>query len=976
MLNDAVAGQGGLVMLVGEAGIGKTWLAREVALQANRNAKVVLWGCCFEGDWQPAYGPWVEILQEYVRETDPGDLRRLLAHLYTGAGGTPLAQLVPQLCAVLPGLRVAPPLEPEEERLRHYDAVTQLLMAIAKENTVLLVIDDLHWADRDSLRLLRYLGRFAMRSRILLVGVYRESELGLTTQHALSELLPIMQRETNYRHIAVHGLGKEEVAEYLALAAGQRLPEALVQRIYEETSGNPFYVRELFEHLREEGKIRLRGGRWSTDFSIGELGVPAGVRQVVQRRLSRLSDNTNTLLRLAAGFGGGFNASVLQVLAEMPEEELLDCVDEALKAGLLRVVAGVPPTYDFAHAIVRHAVYEELNPDRRVRLHRRIANALERVHAGSEMEHAAELASQYHASAGLPDAAKGIRYALAAAEQAKAAYAHDRATRFLRVAGELAAKGEPAERAEILCKLALAEAETLMLKESPETAWRALDALREAGAAPRERAAFLAAVAAALKAAGAASAVWTPLVEEGLALIGDVHDLVWARLTLLCDLCEPVSNGEITVYRWLGHDPEAVEIARTRGDEEDYALTLTPYDWRSRQETEALLALAREWKRPKAIMRALGLAAEDLIQRHGEFREGEELCRQLLAIGEQYGSIRLQAEALFHMATAQLCSSDVALAQQTAQRAREAVERLGPAHWMLHAQVLGLSSTISYYVTGDWQALEAGAASFVFTHDRDALIFGLAPFAAAAFIHSQSGNAAEARRILSLIMPIAMQMAATDQWQDAVVDFAATAIWQLQLVELAAPCHRLALDLIAAGITTGPVGVQELNAARMAALLGNVQEAKARFEAARQALDVSGRRHVRAIVDFDEAQALLRAGSGERSRILALLDTAIDAFRSIGMPTWVRRALSLREAVDSVPLTVAVPERAYPDGLTSREVEVLRLIAAGKTNNEIAEKLVLSVRTVERHIANIYLKIEAHNRVEATNYALSQGLTP
>src|SRR5690606_1074137 len=210
--------------------------------------------------------------------------------------------------------------------------------------------------------------------------------------------------------------------EYLIQAAGQTLPHALVQAVYAETNGNPFYTHEVWRHLTEEAKITHLTGRWSAESSIDDLGIPDGVRQVVGRRMTRLGEETNALLRVASGLSGEFGLEILQSLVDLPEDKLLDCLDEALQGGLLRVVHNTPPRYDFRHAIVRHTVYETLNPDRRRRLHRRIAEALERAYAGHEQEHAAELAAQYYASLGLFGAERGMPYALAAAKQARDSY--------------------------------------------------------------------------------------------------------------------------------------------------------------------------------------------------------------------------------------------------------------------------------------------------------------------------------------------------------------------------------------------------------------------------------------------------------------------------------------------------------------------------------------------------------------------------
>lgn len=961
-LDAASEGRGGLVVLVGEAGVGKTAIARAFATDARAQGASVLRGSCFEGEWQPPYGPWVEALGGYFRATEPEHLQKAL-----GSGTPPLARLVPEVRAALPETPPTATLSPDQERSRLYDAVTQVLLIAARARPVVLVLDDLHWADRDSLWLLRHIVRFAGNSRLMILGIYRDPDLHL--RRPLTDVLAVLRRETDYERVVVRGLDYPHVAEYLARAAGQDFPEALTRAIYAETGGNPFYTREVFRHLVEEGKIIHRAGRWSTDFSIGALGIPESVRQVLGRRLSRLSEDANAMLKFAAVLTGGFEFRVLQTLTGLPEEALLDCLDEALRAGLIRATGRADAPYDFAHAIVRHALYEELNPDRKTRLHRRIAEVLERVHAGNESEHAAELASQYHASATLPGAERGIPHALAAAEQARAGYAHERAVTFLRMARDLAVRGRPATRAAILCKLALAEAEALMLAEAQGSVEEALTALSEAGAEPAALAGFLATVSRALKDGGASHTVWEPLVQRGLALVGDRRDLTWARLMLLLDRAEPISRGEINVSRWLGYDPQAVAIARAGGDEDDYARTLEPFDWRAREETDAVLALARSWKRPAAIIRALDVVARDFIFRHGDLREATDRLRELLAAGERYGSIPAQAEALVQLALCEAILGDLPLARQTAGRAHDTVGRLGSMHRLRFAET-AVASILAYFLDGDWPALALRAARATADPKSGRGPLGLTAAAFAVFGHNRAGNEAEARRLLEALTPVLERAEPTMYIYNGCVDRAATTVWELAAAELAPRYRRLALDLIAANIGDGPMKTNELIAARMSALLGEMTEAGTYFARARVVLDASGHRPLRAIADHDEALALIRAGSKDTAHVTMLLDAALARFRALGMDGWEKRVHALRESLIA-PTRVGADR---PDGLTTREVEVLRLIAGGKTSKEIAGALFVSVPTVGRHIANIYPKIGARNRADATAYALSQGI--
>jgi DNA-binding CsgD family transcriptional regulator len=978
-LAEAGAGQGGVVVLAGEAGIGKTRLAHEFAQGAVRAGAAVLWGCCFEGDWQPAYGPWAEALGAYAASLPAATLAGQL-----GPGAAPVARLVPAVRAALPDLPTPSLLGPDEERVRLHDALIRFLLAASALRPLVLVLDDLHWADPDSLRLLRHAARFLGRARALVVGAYRDPEAGLTDDHPLMDTLSVLRREGGYTRVALRGFGHDETAEYLAGAAGEPLPGALVRAIGEETGGNPFYAGEVFRHLAEEAKVVRRDGRWWTDRSVHELGIPEGVRRVVGRRVARLSAPTGALLRQAAGFTAGFAFDVLGALTGLPEPALLDCLDEALRAGLLRVDGRAPPRYAFAHAIVRHALYGGLNPDRRARLHRRIALALEQVHrtggGDREPEHAAELAAQYHASAAMPGAERGIPYALRAAERADEAYAHARSAGFLRVARDLAAEGPAAERADILCRLAIAEAEAVELERAEHSVTQALDAMDAASAAPRRCAEFLAVVVRALKDGGASATVWEPLLERGLALTAGPQDLLWARLALLRDRFAFLRSGPIGGALWLGSDPEAVLVARAEGGEEEYARTLNPLDFRTREETEAVLALARSWSRPVAVMRALEVAGRDLLYRHGAFREAIAVHEELLAVSERCGSIPGQGEALAQLTRGHAVVGDLARARETLLRAREVVSRLGPGHRMHRFVPMTRSVTLSYFLDGDWTALAAEAGGYAAGAAAARRPLGLVAAAVAALAASRVGKAADARALLGHVTSLAEGVPPTTYAQNVVVGFAALAVWELEAAEYARSHRRLALDLLRAGIGDTGAGPLELFVARMATLLGDVDEAQDYFERARRKLDADGRTHVRAILDYDQARALIRAGVVDRARIAALLDAALEGFHAHGMLGWAARAAGRR--AELVRAATAAPDppggapRRQPSGLTAREEEVLRLVARGRTNREIAADLVVTVPTVERHVANIYAKIGAGRRYDAIAFARDHGLAP
>lgn len=970
-LAQAAAGNGGVALIAGEPGIGKTRLAHAFADRAEQRGALVLWGRCYEGDWSPPFAPWVEAIGGFVRSAPEERVRDALG-LRAPQGASSLAQIVPDLGPIVADLPALVALGPDEERLRLYDAVVRFLLRLAEQEAVVVVLDDLHWADRATLDLLRHVVYFAAHARLLLLGTYRDLELG--PEHPLTALLPVLRREAGTAPIALKGLEEDEVAQLLGVT-GDGWNATLARTIYGETNGNPFFIEELLRHLVDEVKLVAGREGWTAPTGIEDFGIPEGVRQVVTRRLARLSTDAERLLTHAAVFTGGFDFPVLQSLTDLPEEALLDAIDEALGARLIQPVPGGRERYDFVHAIVRHALTETWSPSRRVRLHRRAAEALTRAYAGREREHAAELAVQYHRSLSLPGAETGLPYALAAAEEAKRRNARDQIVSFLRMARDLAAGADAATRADILARLAVAEAEAVQIEDAQRTTAEALATLDEAGSEPERVADVLVTVARALKQrAYADTRVWRPLVERGLALTGDRHDRTWARLRFLIDPVEPISRETIRAGRWLGYDPEAVAIARATGDEDDYARSFESWDPRTRAETDELVARARGWERPSAIMYALTVAANDYQYRHGAFRDAAALWQELSDLGERTGAIWWQQQAISQITGLHLAFGRFDDARAADARAAELGARLGPG--LTHdLYTTMLEADIALYLGGDWPKIadsltRAADDPALGPHDT-ATLAGAFLGAVAAYAQAEAGKPDQARRLLDALTAIAEQMdpRTASQNDNGTVAYAAGAVWRLRATEYAAAYRRLALALPAAGIGDDPLGSTELSVARMAALLGNAGEATDYFARARQSLDASDRRPLRAIVDLDEADFLLGTGPAHLPRVAELLDTATVAFGALGMTPWLARAEAARAEAD------ALAGRApLPGGLTEREVDVLRLVARGHSDRDISEALFISPRTVNAHMRNMLNKTGAANRTELSVWAFEHGL--
>src|SRR5262249_20565082 len=319
-----------------------------------------------------------------------------------------------------------------EERMRLFDGVSQFLIATARRAPIVLVVDDLQWADASTIALLRHLARGVPAQHIVLLGTYRDSEVDGT--HPLPEARGALRRESGFVRLALTGLDAKAFAALLQRAGEQPLPERLIGAIARETQGNPFFALEVLRHLEEEvGPSHALVE--TTDLDLARIGVPEGVRHVVARRLARLSGPALTLLQAAAAADGTFRLAVAAAVAGLTEAQALDAVDEALTAQL--IAPAEADSYAFTHALVRHTLYGEPNPSRRVRLHRTTAEAMERAGADRLADHAAEIAEQYRLSAALPGAERGVEHALAAAAAADAAYAHDRVAVFVQLALDL-----------------------------------------------------------------------------------------------------------------------------------------------------------------------------------------------------------------------------------------------------------------------------------------------------------------------------------------------------------------------------------------------------------------------------------------------------------------------------------------------------------------------------------------------------------
>jgi phosphoribosyl 1,2-cyclic phosphodiesterase/tetratricopeptide (TPR) repeat protein/anti-anti-sigma regulatory factor len=409
----AQQGRGRLAMVSGEPGIGKTRLTRELAALVEDG--VVLVGQCRDTRGNPTYLPFAEALRSYVA-TVPQELfdEEILPLL------GPLAELAPELRRLVPNLPELPMLSPRHEQLRLMSNVARFIAHAAQRRPWLLILDDLQWADEATLELLIYLGRQVPELPLMIVGIYRDTEL--EQEHPLRQTLSELNRHPGYAWIALDRLDEAGVGEMLAQLWGGSPPTILTAQIYQHTDGNPFYVEAIARSLTDDGVVvRVEGGL--SIQATGEVRLAPSVRDAVWRRIRRLSPDTQTLLRQAAVLGPIFSFQHLRAMSGMTDWEVLEHLDVAQQRRLLQEAPG-EPLLRFSHSEIHYVLYADLGAMRRRLLHRQAAEAIEGTADGKSAPHAAELAHHYYEAG---EWEKAFSHSMTAGRQDALIYANERA---------------------------------------------------------------------------------------------------------------------------------------------------------------------------------------------------------------------------------------------------------------------------------------------------------------------------------------------------------------------------------------------------------------------------------------------------------------------------------------------------------------------------------------------------------------------
>jgi class 3 adenylate cyclase/tetratricopeptide (TPR) repeat protein len=460
-----------VALLSGEPGMGKTRVATHLAHAVHADGFTVLYGRCDE-DLGVLYQPWVEALSHLVKEAPAAVLDGHIERV-----GSDLARLIPALRDRLPGLPSPRESDQETERYLMYAAVADLLEEAGGQEPLLLILDDLHWADAPTLSLLRHVVGAGSSMNVMVVGTFRDSEL--SHDHPLTSLLAALHREQGVQRIKLSGLDPQDVQALMEAAAGQALDQegrTLAAEITRETAGNPFFTEEMLRHLVESRAIvQGEDGRWRLTGNLVDLGLPQSVREVIGQRVERLGADARTALGAAAVIGRDFDLDLLLTLVELPQMQLLDLLDKAVTASLLRESPEQAGRFTFTHALVEHTLYEDLGRTRRTLLHRRVAEDLERLYGADPGPRVGELAGHWAAAVLPADTTKAIKYARLAADRALEQLAPQEAVRWYRQALDLQGQMAGADRAE-RCELLIGLGEAGRQVGDPASRQTLLDA--------------------------------------------------------------------------------------------------------------------------------------------------------------------------------------------------------------------------------------------------------------------------------------------------------------------------------------------------------------------------------------------------------------------------------------------------------------------------------------------------------------------
>ena len=972
---DAVkAGSPRIVLIAGEAGMGKTRLLREMRPIFEAHG-TVLTGRCYEDSTIP-YLPFTEVLRtiferhaDIVSACDQGDREILERLLGRGEATTSLTDLMSS----------------DDRRALLFSAINSLLLRLSKAMPVFLVIDDLHWMDSPSLELLAHLAfpitDAAIRRPVpmLIMSTYRPDGLDQRSSRAVDRL----QREEVCESLALAGLSEQEVEQLIRGVGFQRPSHQFVATVSTATRGNPLFVHEALSYLQSSDAIKERGGYLVVTVAPEDLKLPRQLTDIISARAAGLAEEDRNILTLAAFLGDNFPYETLSAVCGRSEDSLLDILDRAVRDHFLANEAG---GFRFAHPLIRHVLYGEASLPRRHRLHKQLADALQEHYGALADDHTGEIAHHLMNCGTRANPATVLEFCQSAGEQAMAVYAWEEASRYFEAsitAAESIPNPPPGQLAHLHYRAGFAYYRDLDVGPSLAHYRAALEAFKELD----DKRALVATLIQYAKCH----------ITQASVAFGTMADV-----ELLEDLLQDLGEEDV--------DLRAQVLAQ-----------LSQVYWTARQSDKAestareALALAENIENDQLFVEAcssLGLAHMQQIR----IRDSLESYRQGLAVARRTDDPWLVGWPLARIPLIHVWLGELKAAEESASEGMDVMRR--SQDWAELAMVYA-ASVAAAVVRGDFKAAERLAHDGMAATDRSRYPWGAAIFLPAlACARAMTGEWEEAEDALEVFETPGRI------FDDPGPSIAAIAFLYRQIIlsyqqnlqhslELEGTVARLLMagradvasvagyaagielvDAIGLNLDVASAGASVMQAAqcemvissgwifllpRVLALAsstaGRLDEAESRLGIAIEVAKGIGARPELGRVNLDWARLLLkRKAKGDRQRAAQLVADASHIFQELGMAPFVSQAARVAAEIEASIPAVNVAPSLYPDRLSSREVEVLRLVARGRSNQHVADELVLSTKTVARHMSNIFDKIGVENRSAATAYAFEKGL--
>jgi DNA-binding NarL/FixJ family response regulator len=960
-LEDAEAGHGRIITISGEPGIGKTRCAEELAATAMERGFTVLWGRSHESISTPPCWPWVEALGEYLRQIDEErlvDLIRLHASI--------LALPIPTIREKFGDVLAPPPIvEPEAAQFRLFNTMFDVLRDASSNTPLLILLEDLNWADAQTLQLIEFLAVRIGSTRVLLVGTYRDVEL--SRKHPLSATLAELARAHEYARIAIKRFTAPQIRAYLDQCLRVPIGYEKKLEVIERTEGNPFFLQETVRQLNEDPKA---------------LTVAEGIREVIGRRLDRLSNECAELLTAAAIIGQKFSAEQLELIDNgVDGNGAIELLEEAECVGLVKETENIFGGYRFSHALIQETLIEEIPVTHRVRMHAEVAKTLECRYGDSAEKHAAELLHHFANAQLLLGTEKVVKYAIYAGEQALDAQAHVEAMRCFETG--LDALGDDAPMNDAKAALTFGIGHALQSPQARPISDRyASNALLEAfnyyvGTNQNEKAVAVAAIGAS---------------KIGLA---DNYDLI--------GMCETAL--ELAVEG-------SIEEAHIRFSYGIYLSLATEEPDRINEQFCRVRDIARAHKDPNLEARALDRGAYELgVQ--GKPEKAHALIEDARNITDCDDLMVRQRIVATAANSCRVNRDDFEKGRQYYEEAHH-LAKITRFHY---GRALQLNISL-HSNRGKWEEARSIAASEPDLPDHPFLFTDLAS------IEFETRNPDKGEKHIQKLIELVRTEECDTFWGKLVL-----ALNLPHLVRKGARRDRLELaeqymndvrtsmrethadksglyrnstlgfamisavkgDAIItrtryADVTEPPAGMGAFGLHNthgyICRIIGDFDASLRYLEQAEELDETAGRDAVLAWTRYDIACTLIEMGddtalyrAGEKLRNAGRL------VRELGMATL--ENLTDRKTGDLASITgnrdqstCAVEETFLPAGLSKREVEVLRHLASGKTNQEIARDLFISEKTVHNHLSHVFRKLNVGNRTEATAAAFRLGIEP